>query len=71
MLRLKEAQRQLKSWMTDMQAFRGCQPNEVVALAKVREALALIEEAELYSSPPESRAVPDVLREKIDALVSR
>lgn len=48
MLRLTIARQQLKSFMSDTQDLRAAQPNEVCALAKVREALALIQEAELY-----------------------
>jgi hypothetical protein len=48
MQRLKLAKRQLRSFMHDIMVQHGAKPpyNEVVALAKIKEALALIEEAD-------------------------
>lgn len=47
--RLALAKRELRSFMADTRSLHGRQhPAETCALAKVREALALVEEAELY-----------------------
>lgn len=74
MQRIKVAQRQIKSWMSDVRDFRGVQPNEVTALAKAREALALLQEVELHmalSDPLEIRpksfkagSIPDLHNRK-------
>jgi hypothetical protein len=48
MQRLNIAKRELRSFMSDVLALRGAQPHQVSACAKVREALALIQEAELH-----------------------
>lgn len=47
MQRLTIAQQQIRSYMNDRLYFRGCGPHEVDGLAKLREALALISEAQL------------------------
>ena len=52
MQRLNIAKVQLRSFMSDTIHLRAAQPNEVAACAKVREALALITEAELLMAPP-------------------
>ena len=52
MQRLNIAKVQLRSFMSDTIHLRAAQPNEVAACAKVREALALLTEAELLMAPP-------------------
>ena len=52
MQRLNIAKVQLRSFMSDTIHLRAVQPNEVAACAKVREALALLSEAELLMAPP-------------------
>jgi hypothetical protein len=45
MLRLEIAERQLRSFLSDRLTNRAVHPHEVEMLAKLREALALIDEA--------------------------
>ena len=52
MQRLNIAKVQLRSFMSDTIHLRAAQPNEVAACAKVREALALLTEAELLMAQP-------------------
>lgn len=63
MQRLKIAKRELRSFMSDIRDCRGCSPEEVVALALVREALALLEQAELKMAT--HSAAPELLSEKL------
>lgn len=52
-MRLKVAQQQLRAFMSDVRDFRGLQPHEVSGLAKLKQALTLIGEAELYFAQSE------------------
>jgi hypothetical protein len=50
MQRLKIAQRELRSWVSDITTLRTLQPEEHTALLRIREAMALIGEAEMLTA---------------------
>ncbi|HEY6022064.1 MAG TPA: hypothetical protein VIY48_20005 [Candidatus Paceibacterota bacterium] len=51
MMRLKIAKQQLRSFMADIRDLNGHQmPGDVAALARLREAIALIDEVELATA---------------------
>lgn len=55
MQRLKIAQLQIKSYMSDRLALRACDQEEIASLARLREALALIAEAEFHAGSVDVR----------------
>lgn len=50
MQRLKIAERQIRSFLSDLLVARGMQPNEISAAAKCREILALLSEVEYLAA---------------------